>query len=398
MSINQLVVAFGGVSPEHEVSVITAHQAMASLRESGKTVTPLYVSKSGRWYTGDILLDLKRFEDLTSLERAAIPCTISKNSDGMPILLQTGGIKMFAKPKEWPIYVVVLAFHGGDGENGSFQGLCDVFNIPFTGPGVLGSSIGMDKVVAKRLVRQAGLPVVDWVDFSEHTWIHDKGRVNVGVEELGFPLFVKPVHLGSSIGISMIDTAAKLDEAVEKALRYDSHVLIEKAVRPLLEINCSVIGNRDAATASVCEQPQGKGESLTFDDKYLSDVSSNKGMASAARLIPAPISVDLTERIQNMAVSVFQTLSVTGLARLDFLVNPETEEIYFNEINTIPGSFSFYLWQHSGMGFTNLLLKMVDIAMEENRRKSGRIRSYETNLLSKRAAAGLKGLKSGNTK
>jgi D-alanine-D-alanine ligase len=398
MSINQLVVAFGGVSPEHEVSVITAHQAMAALRESGKTVTPLYVSKSGRWYTGDVLLDLKRFEDLTSLERAAVPCTISKNSDGMPILLQTGATKMFAKPKEWPIYVVVLAFHGGDGENGAFQGLCDVFNIPFTGPGVLGSSIGMDKVVAKRLVRQAGLPVVDWIDFSEHQWIQDRGSINIGAKELGFPVFVKPVHLGSSIGISMIDSAEKLDEAVEKALRYDSHVLIEKAVRPLLEINCSVIGNTDTATASVCEQPQGKGESLTFDDKYLSDSTSNKGMASAARLIPAPISAELTERIQLMAVRVFKTLNAIGLARLDFLVNPETEEIYFNEINTIPGSFSFYLWQHSGMGFAKLILRLVDIAMEENRRKSGRIRSYETNLLSKRAAAGLKGLKSGSSK
>lgn len=398
MSINQLVVAFGGVSPEHEVSVITAHQAMAALRETGRTVTPLYVSKSGRWYTGEVLLDLKQFEDLTSLERSAIPCTISKNSDGMPILLQTGAIKMFSKPKEWPIFVVVLAFHGGDGENGAFQGLCDVFNIPFTGPGVLGSSVGMDKVVAKRLVRQAGLPVVDWFDFSEHSWIHERSRVTEGLKALGFPLFVKPVHLGSSIGISMVDGTAKLDEAVEKALRYDSHVLIEKAVRPLLEVNCSVIGNADTATASVCEQPQGKGESLTFDDKYLSDVSSNKGMASAARLIPAPISAELTDRIQKLAVNVFQTLNVTGLARLDFLVNPATDEIFFNEINTIPGSFSFYLWQHSGMGFDTLLLKLVDIAMEENRRKSGRIRSYETNLLSKRAATGLKGLKSGINK
>lgn len=394
MSINQLVIAFGGVSPEHEVSVLTAHQAIAALRESGKMVTPLYISKSGRWYTGDVLLDLKRFEDLNTLERAALPCTISKNTDGMPVLLQTGSIKLFAKPKEWPIYMMVLSFHGGDGENGAFQGLCDVFNIPYTGSGVLGSAIGMDKVAAKRLVRQAGLPVVDWIDFNEQRWIREKDLIHGEASGIGYPLFVKPVHLGSSIGITMVDDADKLEAAVEKALRYDSHVLAEKAVRPLQEINCSVIGNADAAQASVCEQPQGKDETLTFHDKYLSDASSSKGMASASRIIPAPISDDLTSKIQSMAVRVFQTLGVVGLARLDFLINPETEEIYFNEINTIPGSFSFYLWQHSGLGFDKMILKLVDVGMEEHRRKSGRIRSYETNLLSMKAAKGLKGLKS----
>jgi D-alanine-D-alanine ligase len=398
MSINQLVVAFGGVSPEHEVSVLTAHQAMAALRESGKSITPLYISKSGRWYTGDVLADLKRFEDLTTLERAATPCTISKNADGMPILLQTGSTKLFAKPKEWPIYAMVLAFHGGDGENGAFQGLCDMFNIPYTGSGVLGSALGMDKVAAKRLVRQAGLPVVDWIDFTEQRWVRQKDHVVREADGLGYPLFVKPVHLGSSIGITAVEEAGKLEAAVEKALRYDSHVLVEKAVRPLQEINCSVVGNVDTATASVCEQPQGKGEALTFHDKYLSDSSSSKGMASASRIIPAPISDELTARIQSMAVRIFQTLGVIGLARLDFLVNPETDDIYFNEINTIPGSFSFYLWQYSGLTFDKLILKLVDLGMEEHRRKGGRIRSYETNLLSMKAAKGLKGLKSGTSK
>lgn len=398
MSINQLVVAFGGVSPEHEVSVITAHQAIAALRESGKSVTPLYVSKSGRWYTGDVLLDLKRYEDLTALERVATPCTISKNSDGMPVLLQTGPMKLFSKPKEWPVYVMVLAFHGGDGENGAFQGLCEVFNIPYTGPGVLGSAVGMDKVIAKRLARQAGIPVVDWIDFTEQTWVKNKDRIVRDAAAMGYPLFVKPVHLGSSIGIMKVDSATDLDAAVEMALRYDSHVMVEKAVRPLIEINCSVMGNVDAAIASVCEQPQGRGDSLTFHDKYLSDGSSSKGMASASRIIPAPISEVLTKRIQEMAVGVFQSLGATGLARLDFLVNSETDDVFFNEINTIPGSFSFYLWQHSGLRFDKLILKLVDLGMEEHRRKSGRVRSYDTNLLSKKAAGGLKGLKSGELK
>lgn len=395
MSINQLVVAFGGVSPEHEVSVLTAHQAIAALKESGRTVTPLYVAKSGRWFTGDVLLDLSKYTEIQKLEKEATPCTISRNADGLPVLLETGPIGMFSKARQWPVYAMILAFHGSDGENGAFQGLCDVFNIPYTGSGVHGSSIGMDKVSAKRLARQAGIPVVDWVDFTETTWVDDKSKILNDIAALGYPLFVKPVHLGSSIGISRVDDSSKLANNIEMAFRYDSHVLVEKAVSPLIEINCSVLGNVDKATASVCEQPRGKNDSLSYEDKYLSDPGSTKGMASADRIIPAPISAELTHKIQEMAVLTFRSLQSSGLARLDFLVNPETDDVYFNEINTIPGSFSFYLWQHSGISFPELLAKLIDLGLDEHRKKHGRIRSYETNLLSKKAASGIKGMKLG---
>jgi len=166
MTINSLVIAFGGVSPEHEVSVITAHQAIAALKDTGITVYPLYITKSGKWLTGDVLLDLQQFSDLYQLESNAIPCTISRNADGFPILLDTRQ-QFLKKPATWPIAFMLLAFHGSDGENGSFQGLCNLFNVPFSGSGVLGSAIGMDKVVAKKLAKLAGIPVLDWVDFRE---------------------------------------------------------------------------------------------------------------------------------------------------------------------------------------------------------------------------------------
>lgn len=395
MSINNVVVAFGGISPEHEVSVLTAHQAIAALRESGKKVTPLYVAKNGRWYTGDILLKLDRFTDLQQLLRDAVPCTISRNSDGLPVLLETAPRGFFSKPQEHPVYAMLLAFHGSDGENGAFQGLCEVFNIPYTGSSVLGSAIGMDKAIAKRLARQADIPVVDWVEFSEHDWVKSKESVLHQIEALQFPVFVKPVRLGSSIGISRAVNTDELLYGIELALRYDVQVLVEKAVSPLVEINCSVMGSADSATASVCEQPRGKGDSLSYEDKYLSVPSSSKGMASADRLIPAPIGEQATERIQAMALNIFKTLKMSGLVRIDFLMNEETGEVYFNEINSIPGSFSFYLWQHSGVSFSKVLENLLSISAAEQRLRNGRIRSYETNLLSKKASGGLKGLKWG---
>lgn len=390
---NNLVVAFGGISPEHEVSVLTAHQAMAALKESGRSVRPLYVTKNGRWFTGDVLMNLDRYTDLQKLEREATPCTVSRNADGAPVLLETASQGWFSKPKEHPIVAMVLAFHGSDGENGAFQGLCEVFNIAYTGSGVLGSAVGMDKATAKRLARQAGIPVVDWISFSEADWVADQGGLSAHVDQLGYPVFVKPVHLGSSIGISRVEDSSALASRIELALRYDHQVLVEKAVSPLLEINCSVMGNADKAEASVCEQPKGKGDSLSYEDKYLSDPGSSKGMASADRLIPAPIGAEATERVRSLAVETFRSLQAGGLARLDFLMNPETGDVFFNEINTIPGSFSFYLWQHSGLSFAQVLERLIELGLADQRRRNGRIRSYETNLLSKKAAQGLKGMK-----
>jgi D-alanine-D-alanine ligase len=393
MSLKNIVVAYGGISPEHEVSVLTAHQAIAALKEAGKAVTPLYVSKNGRWYTGEVLLDLSRYTDLTRLEKEAIPCTIHRNSDGLPVLLQTAKTGLFSKPLEWPVYAMILAFHGADGENGSFQGICESFNIAYTGSGVSGSALGMDKALAKQITRQAGLPVVDWIDFREDEWVSHREKLQKEVLALGYPIFVKPLSLGSSIGITKVSDPALLDDAIELAFRYDGRLIIEKAVEPLLEINCSVMGNATNARASVCEQPRGKNETLSYEDKYLSEPGSTKGMASADRIIPAAISDTLTKEIQDLAIAVFRALRSSGLARLDFLVQPDSGKIYFNEINTIPGSFSFYLWQHSGLSFDKLLDQLLDIALDERRRKNGRIRSYETNLLSKKAASGIKGMK-----
>lgn len=391
MDQKTILTAFGGASPEHEVSVITTHQAMAALEDSNYHITPLYITKNGRWLTGEKLLDLKNFENLKTLEDSCTPCTFGQNEFGQPVLLEqkTG---FFSKPKAIPIFAVLDGFHGSKGENGAFQGACEMFNIPCTGSGVMGSSIGMDKVMAKKICSAQDIPVVDGVDFVEQDWIDDQSNIIKKIKLLEYPVIVKPVHLGSSIGVEVVKDQESLARSIESAFKYDDHLMVEKVITPLMEINCSVLGSSREQQASVCERPIGKEEHLSFQDKYMND-EEVKGMASADREIPANIPDELTSAIQQTSVDIFKLLSCSGLARLDFLVNEKTHQFYFNEINTIPGSFSFYLWKESGISFKDLLLQLIDIAVEDQNQKARRIQSYDTNLLSQKAVKGIKGLK-----
>ncbi len=393
MSQRNVVVAFGGMSPEHEVSVLTAMQAISALEDTEYRLIPLYITKSGRWLTGDSLLELENYKDLKQLEENAIACTFSHDDLGKPVLHETESKGFFAKPGQHPIYAVLPAFHGSEGENGAFQGTCDMYNIPFAGSGVFASSLGMDKVKAKELCRTHAIPVTDGVSFTEDEWQDQQDKILNSIESLGFPVVTKPVSLGSSIGVAKATDRESLIDSVETAFRYDYNLIVEQAVSPLMEINCSVLGYSDDIETSVCERPLGQEETLSFEDKYQSDEDGSKGMASADRIIPADISDELTEKIQDLSRKVFTAFRASGVARLDFLVNADTQQVYFNEINTIPGSFSFYLWDESGMNMKELMLQLVDIAIKRHRIKMGRIRSYETNLLSEKAVKGIKGLK-----
>ena len=393
MSQKNLVVAFGGVSPEHEVSVLSAQQVLSALQETDYNLIPLYITKSGRWLTGDTLKDLGNYKDLKKLENEATACAFVKDDIGRTLLKDQESKGLFSKPNALPVYAVVCAFHGSEGENGAFQGVCEMFNVPYTGSGVLGSSVGMDKVKAKQLCEANNIPVTNSLDFYESDWESHQKTILKEAELLGFPLVVKPSSLGSSIGVKKVDSEEELIDAIETAFRYDAHLLVEEAIHPLMEINCSVLGTAENCQASVCERPLGTTDTLSFEDKYQSGGSAEKGMASADRVIPADISTELTEKIRSLSTHIFKTFDAGGVARLDFLVNADTEEVYFNEINTIPGSFSFYLWDKSDINFKELLQELIDIGMQKHQAKNGRIRSYETNLLSEKAAKGIKGLK-----
>lgn len=393
MSQSNVIVAFGGISPEHEVSVLTAMQVMSALEDSPYKPIPLYISKSGRWFTGEMLSDLKNYEDLGKLTSSATPCYFTIQQDGQAVL-KTSPSGLLARAETIPVYAVLPAFHGAAGENGSFQGICEVYNMPYAGSGVMASAVGMNKVVAKELCRAAGIPVVDDIHFTETKWVEQRDDILRQIADLGKSAVVKPVHLGSSIGVEIVKSEEEAETAIETAFRYDAHLMVEQAVSPLIEINCSVMGTPESNRVSVCERPKGREELLSFADKYQQeDGDAAKGMASADREIPADISPKLAETIQAYSKQVFSTLEASGLARLDFLVNEETEDVYFNEINTIPGSFSFYLWKEHDIGFDALLGELIKIAVERHREKNGRVQSYETNLLSQKAVKGMKGLK-----
>lgn len=404
------------MAPEHEVSVISGLQAAAALDRDRYRPVPLYVAKDGTWYTGAPLLDPSTFQDLDRLTAKAIPVVLDPASRlGTLDLVEVGKRSLFAKrPRRFRIDVMLLGFHGGEGENGGVQGLCETFNVPYTGSGVPGSALGMDKVLSKLLCREQGIPVVDFVWFRESQWANREEAWLDRVEaELGYPVIVKPARLGSSIGIAKADDRPALDAAIEGALRYDDKVIVEQAIRQLREVNCSVLGDPDEALASVLEEPirTETDELLSFQDKYMRGGGGKggaksrprgakqgedraQGMASLDRIIPAPLSEAQTDEMQQLAVRIFQLFECAGVARLDFLLDGETGAYYFNEINTIPGSFSFYLWEPSGVPFDELTHRLVEIARHQHRRKNSRVRSFDVNLLAAGSLKGIKGAKS----
>jgi len=405
-------VVFGGVSPEHEVSVITSIQAAAALDRSRYQPIPLYIAKDGVWYTGDHLFDIEAYKNLAQVKSRAVPVILGPGNSGGLSVIEDLPARLFARRLvRHTVDVMFLGLHGGSGENGSLQGLCETFNVPYTGSGVFGAALGMDKVISKMLCRDQDIPVVDFAAFRESEWAD---REEEGLDHceasLGYPVIVKPARLGSSIGIAKADDRASLDAAIEEAFRYDDKVIVEQAVQNLREINCAVLGDPENAMASMLEEPISGEELLTYREKYMrrgagggkigsdrpgakSESSDAGGMASLDRIIPAPLAEDRTDYIQSLAVRVFQRFECSGVARIDFMIDDDAGKVYFNEINTIPGSFSFYLWDPSGVPFSELTHRMIELALKRHRAASSRIRSYDVNLLAEKSLTGLKGEK-----
>lgn len=389
-------VIFGGVSPEHEVSVISGLQALAALDTDRYRPIPVYLAKDGSWWTGDRLTEVATYRDVGALRRHAHRVGLLPGRTGR-LVLERERTGRFSRVERIELDAVFPVLHGGSGEDGGIQGLCEALGVPYVGSAVLGSAIGMDKAVSKHLCRRHDIPVVDFMELREAAWADNESMwLDRFEEKLGFPVIVKPARLGSSIGISRAADRTALDTAIEEAFRYDGKIVVEHAVTELREINCSVLGDPDEAVASVLEEPIARGSVLSFRDKYLGSSDSapkTTGMASLDRIIPAPLDEIETEAIRGLAVRVFRTFECAGVARIDFLRDGADGRVYFNEINTIPGSLSFYLWEPSGVPFSSLVDRMVEIAFRMYRDRTTRVRSYDVNLLSEKDLRGLKGSK-----
>lgn len=382
MPRSKVAVVFGGRSVEHDVSVVTAHQVMAAL-SARHEVVPVFITKEGRWLSSPALNDLavyreRRWDDVG--EEAFFPPI-----PGYGGLLVPGA--RLRGPRRIPVDVVVPAVHGTYGEDGTLQGLLELADLAYVGSGVTGSAVGMDKPAMKACFRGAGLPVVkDMLVHSVHLDADEARILNEVESKIGYPAFVKPTRLGSSVGIGKATDRESLRAALDVARRYDARLLVEEAMEGCLEINCSVLGGGSRqARASVCEQPLAAEEFLSFSDKYLgggkSSGSKTEGMASLKRRIPAPISEELTKQVQENAIAAFEAIDAAGVARVDAFVREETGETWVMEINTVPGSFAFYLWEASGLGFPELMDELIEIALEGQKVRSDLMFTFDSGML-----------------
>lgn len=379
MRKKNVALIFGGRSPEHEVSIITAHQVLAALNGRYR-LTPIYITKTGEWLTSEKFIELDTFTGRNLPNDVNANKVIIEIGPKPQFLVCKCRFGRFRSNKHMPIDIVFPVIHGAHGEDGTLQGLLELMNLPYVGAGVLGSATGMDKIIMKAILREENLPIVSYLWFTKNEWEANPEEVVKKVEQnLNYPVFVKPANSGSSIGVSQAQNQGDLKSALKLACQYDLRVLVEEGLADAIEINCSVMGNYEL-TASVCEQPRSVGEFLSFDDKYVHEESKASGMAGAERTIPAPISSKLTSEIQDLAKRAFRVLDCKGIARVDFLVK-KNGEAFVNEINTIPGSLSFYLWERDNIDFPRLVDRLIELAFEVYKEKNSVSYSYGANLL-----------------
>ena len=384
-------VIFGGRSVEHDVSVVTGHQIMSAFDPERYDVVPIYIDREGMWFTGDPLLDIKNFQNEVVSLAGVQQTLLSPSVQHHGLIINPTPTGLFAKAQVKRLDVAFPAIHGSHGEDGTLQGLFELADIPYAGCAVLSSAIANDKLMTKNVLREAGIPVVDAVGFTREEWLtHPDEIITRITQALAYPLFVKPVTLGSSIGVARAEDEKLLRAFIDVAASLDRRILVEGAVTNCTEINCSVLGDDRSMQASVLEQPLSISGTLTYEDKYL---GGSKGMKSADRIIPAPLSPELTQRIQEMAIKAFRAIDGRGITRIDFLVRPENGEIFLNEMNTLPGSLSFYLWEPSGIKPSELVQRLVQLAQDAYADKRRSTYNYRTNLLALTASRGLKGIK-----
>lgn len=387
-----IAVFFGGRSVEHEISVISALQAINAFDKEKYNIIPVYISKQGRWYTGNNLLELGNYRDMKVLTDNATEVYMRPEYGDYNLYKAQGNIFSKKTPVLAELHAVIPVLHGTNGEDGVFEGLLETIGIPFAGCNTLSSANGMDKITMKMILRECGVPVVDYVWFTDREWIGNKQAIVERVEsKLTYPVIVKPANLGSSVGIKKAANREELIEAIDNAEKFSQRIIVEHLIGKLKEINCSVLGTADENQASVCEEPIKTGDFLSYEDKYMGGSKTNAGMQSSDKRIPAELPEETSERIRQMARDTFRVLSCHGVSRVDVMIDEENGNIYVNEINTIPGSLSFYLWEATGISFMQLMDKLVQLALKRKRETDRKTFTYDQNIFA--LGGGVKGTK-----
>ncbi len=371
-------VFFGSRSPEHEVSIITGEFIISELKKLGYGIVPIYLDKNGYWFVSEKMGSLKTFTTGKIEDR--------KNDKKIYLDLEASNGKLVFKNKglggkKYTVDVAFPAFHGQNGEDGTMQGLFEMFNMPYVGCDVASSAITIDKVLTKLLFQRFDIPTTEFLYFDKNEWNAKRVEfLEIAERDLGWPIFVKPARLGSSIGIAKANNTKELEIAIEVALKYDDKILIEKAVGNLMEITCAVIGGENPR-ASLIQESIFENDLFTYEDKYLNDGGTQLGNADQKIVIPARLNEELTEEIQSLSIEIFKKFGCSGMVRIDFLFDKENQKYYANEINTLPGTLYHHLWKASGLETGNLLKELIAIAEERHKKKSKFISSMESDIL-----------------
>lgn len=382
-------VIFGGESVEHEVSIISAVQAMNKMDQEKYEIIPIYITKDRKWLTGEILKDIEIYQDLDLLKRYTKEVVLYEKN-GRFVLQTKGLFKRIVKEVDIMFPIV----HGTNVEDGVLQGYFTSIGVPFVGVDVYSAVVGQDKVFMKDIFQANGLSIPAYTWFYDVEYDEDQEKVLEKIKgALKFPMIVKPATLGSSVGIKKCDNQEELMEAIQDAITYDKKIIVEELVQNLTEVNISVLGNYENQKLSAIEQVLASKDILTYEDKYIGNskskggklkvapVRKSKGMASASRIIPAQIDEKVQKMVEEEALKAFQALGSSGVVRIDFLIDTKKKKAYINEVNSIPGSLSFYLWEPTGKNYTDLLDEMITIGIRDYKKRIAKTHSFDTNIL-----------------
>ena len=351
-------VIFGGKSVEHEISIISAIEAMGYADENKYKIVPIYIDKDNTWYTGEHLKSIINFRDIDLVKRYAKKVALVK-MDRSFVLQKLG---MFKK-NLCVIDIVVPIGHGAYLEDGSLQGYLNMLGVPYAGPSVLGAALGQDKVIQKELLKVNNIPVVNYTWFYSYE-LSDKKLVQERLSKIKFPVFIKPSSLGSSIGIEIAEDEKDFFKKVKNTMKYDKKILVEEKVNDVKEINISVLGNYKKVEVSEIEEINSNEDFYSFKEKYVNNFSKTQEKDKKTKPI---ISKEMIEDMKEYAINTFKALDGNGVARIDFLINDKTKKIYVNEINTIPGSLSSYLWKAKKKNQTELFDDLIAIAVDNKK-------------------------------